>query len=265
MGSLEKTMMAWAEEVNENTKKRGGKRKRTTKKEIDNKDEKKPAPRATKARATKPQGEPEYLDEKRDLQDLWKAVFPVGIKWKLLDALYEHNWDFKDLEEALEEGGILYGKNVYVFVNAEPQLVLYKDVKKVIPVPTVVAIESPFPPSDKIGITSIQRAAEEIIPMKEMKMDWVPYIPFEDRSRQYDRMKFQSCSKTSQRRAEFVKENVRAAKKARQDAIAARMKVIEEMSQDDRQVFQSIKFYKFYPQPPPDISGLKKLPIINRY
>lgn len=79
------------------------------------------------------------------------------------------------------------------------------------PVSTVVSIESPFPPSDKIGITSIQRAAEEIIPMKEMKMDWVSYIPFEERSRQYDRMKFQififclyteeSCSKTSQRRA----------------------------------------------------------------
>lgn len=59
------------------------------------------------------------------------------------------------------------------------------------PVSTVVSIESPFPPSDKIGITSIQRAAEEIIPMKEMKMDWVSYIPFEERSRQYDRMKFQ--------------------------------------------------------------------------
>ncbi|CAH8266902.1 unnamed protein product [Arabidopsis lyrata] len=45
----------------------------------------------------------------------------------------------------------------------------------------------------------------------------------------------------------------------------ARCKVIEEVSQDDRQAFQSIKFYKLYPQPPPDISGLKKLPIINRY
>ncbi|CAL9248475.1 unnamed protein product [Arabidopsis halleri] len=138
-----------------------------------------------------------------------------------------------------------------------------------------------------------------------MKMDWVPYVPFEERSRQYGRMKFQIFILVcTQRRAalrhlidervrkfdyclpffydpfkedeleqskqkdvfkEFVKENVRAAKKARQDAIAARMKVIEEMSRDDTQAFQSIKFYKFYPQPPPDISGLKKLPIINRY
>lgn len=45
----------------------------------------------------------------------------------------------------------------------------------------VLQVVSPFPPSDKIGINSVQREAEEIIPMKQMKMDWVPYIPLEDR------------------------------------------------------------------------------------
>ncbi|MED6221644.1 Protein HEAT INTOLERANT 4 [Stylosanthes scabra] len=38
----------------------------------------------------------------------------------------------------------------------------------------------PFPPSDKIGITSVQREGEEIIPMKQMKMDWIPYMPSEE-------------------------------------------------------------------------------------
>lgn len=38
-------------------------------------------------------------------------------------------------------------------------------------------IVSPFPPSDKIGINSVQRESEEILDMKQMKMDWVPYIP----------------------------------------------------------------------------------------
>ncbi|MED6199361.1 hypothetical protein PIB30_075250 [Stylosanthes scabra] len=38
----------------------------------------------------------------------------------------------------------------------------------------------PFPPSDKIGITSVQRESEEIIPMKQMKMDWIPYMPSEE-------------------------------------------------------------------------------------
>ena len=42
-------------------------------------------------------------------------------------------------------------------------------------------VVSPFPPSDKIGINSVQREAEEIVPMKQMKMDWVPYIPLENR------------------------------------------------------------------------------------
>ncbi|KAL4616076.1 hypothetical protein ACB092_07G172800 [Castanea dentata] len=42
-------------------------------------------------------------------------------------------------------------------------------------------VVSHFPPSDKIGISSVEREAEEIITMKQMKMDWVPYIPLEDR------------------------------------------------------------------------------------
>ena len=42
-------------------------------------------------------------------------------------------------------------------------------------------VVSPFPPSDKIGINSVQREAEDIIPMKRMKMDWVPYVPLEKR------------------------------------------------------------------------------------
>lgn len=58
-------------------------------------------------------------------------------------------------------------------------------------IPVVVAVVSPFPPSDKIGINSVQREAEEIIPMKQMKMDWVPYIPLENRSSMVDRLNSQ--------------------------------------------------------------------------
>ncbi|CAB4313979.1 unnamed protein product [Prunus armeniaca] len=55
----------------------------------------------------------------------------------------------------------------------------------------VLSVVSPFPPSDKIGINSVQREAEEIIPMKQMKMDWIPYIPLENRDSQVDRLKSQ--------------------------------------------------------------------------
>jgi len=50
----------------------------------------------------------------------------------------------------------------------------------------ILQVVSPFPPSNKIGIKSVQREVEEIIPMKQMKMDWVPYIPLEDRYSKVD-------------------------------------------------------------------------------
>ncbi|KAG7550132.1 hypothetical protein ISN45_Aa06g009480 [Arabidopsis thaliana x Arabidopsis arenosa] len=325
---------------------RGGKRKRATKKETEIKDEKKPVPSVKKPRVAKVKEEPVYFEDKRNLEDLWKVAFPVGTEWDQLDALYEFNWDFQNLEEALEEGGKLYGKKVYVFGCTEPQLVPYKGANKIVHVPAVVVIESPFPPSDKIGITSVQREVEEIIPMKKMKMDWLPYIPIEKRDRQVDKMnsqiftlvctqrrsalrhmkedqlkKFEYClpyfyqpfkedeleqstevqimfpseppvvcefdwefdelqefvDKLVEEEAlpaeqkdefkEYVKEQVRAAKKANREAKDARKKAIEEMSEDTKQAFQKMKFYKFYPQPSPDtpdVSGVKS-PFINRY
>ncbi|KAG7535507.1 hypothetical protein ISN45_Aa08g029360 [Arabidopsis thaliana x Arabidopsis arenosa] len=167
---------------------RRGKRKRLTKTEA----EKKPTPRAKKrAKTTKAQAaEPEYFEEKRNLEDLWKDTFPVGTEWDQQDAVYDFNWDFKNLEEALEEGGKLYGKKVYVFGCTESHSVNYKNEKKDVIVPAVVCIESSIPPSDKIGVASVQGEVGEIIPMKNMKMDWVPYVPLEQRDRQVDRKNF---------------------------------------------------------------------------
>ncbi|KAG7539197.1 Papain-like cysteine peptidase superfamily [Arabidopsis suecica] len=135
------------------------------------------------------EAEPEYF-EKRNLEDLWKDTFPVGTEWDQQDAVYDFNWDFKNLEEALEEGGKLYGKKVYVFGCTESHSVNYKNEKKDVIVPAVVCIESSIPPSDKIGVASVQGEVGEIIPMKNMKMDWVPYVPLEQRDRQVDRKNF---------------------------------------------------------------------------
>ncbi|KAJ9670851.1 hypothetical protein PVL29_027034 [Vitis rotundifolia] len=158
--------------------------------------------RAKRVKASKPESEPEFFEEKRNMEDLWKETFPVGTEWDQFDLLYQFKWNFSNLEKAFEEGGKLYGKKVYLFGCSEPQLVSYKGENKVICIPAVVAVVSPFPPSDKIGINSVQREAEEIVPMKQMKMDWVPYIPLENRESQVDRLKTQifilSCT---QRRA----------------------------------------------------------------
>ncbi|KAF7134526.1 hypothetical protein RHSIM_Rhsim08G0007600 [Rhododendron simsii] len=184
--------------------------------------------RRKKVKPSKPESEPEFFPDRRNLEDLWKKVFPVGTEWDQLDQVYQYNWNFSNLENAFEEGGELYGQKVYLFGCTErkkmaakllginrvhsskdhswhctldilhknlcciayilvadghaSQLVFFKDEGKVTCIPVVVAVVSPFPPSDKIGINSVQREAEEIVPMKQMKMDWVPYIPLEDRA-----------------------------------------------------------------------------------
>uniref|UniRef100_A0A2P2L8V2 Uncharacterized protein MANES_12G141500 n=1 Tax=Rhizophora mucronata TaxID=61149 RepID=A0A2P2L8V2_RHIMU len=163
-------------------------------------------PRPTRApkrvKASKPESQPQYFDDQRNLEDLWTAAFPVGTEWDQLDKVYQYKWNFSNLENAFEEGGILHGKKVYLFGCSEPQLVPLKDDQKLIHVPAVVAVQSPFAPSDKIGIKSVQREAEEIVPMKQMKMDWAPYIPLENRDSQVDRLKSQIFVLTcSQRRA----------------------------------------------------------------
>ncbi|XP_061344421.1 protein HEAT INTOLERANT 4-like [Gastrolobium bilobum] len=155
----------------------------------ENKDQ--PPSRAKRVKASKPESEPEYFEDKRNLEDLWREAFSVGTEWDQLDSVYQIKWDFSNLENAFEEGGILNGKKVYLFGCTEPQLVMFKGESKVVCIPVVVAVVSPFPPSDKIGINSVQREAEEIIPMKQMKMDWVPYIPLENRDSQVDRLKSQ--------------------------------------------------------------------------
>ncbi|XVF58662.1 hypothetical protein PTKIN_Ptkin07bG0084200 [Pterospermum kingtungense] len=168
---------------------KAAKRKAATKKQDDNEvkassslqENHKHASKAKRAKTSKPKLQPEYFEDKRNLEDLWKAAFPVGTEWDQLDSVYQFNWNFSNLEDAFEEGGKLYGQKVYLFGCTEPQLVPYKGENKVICIPVVVAVVSPFPPSDKIGINSVQREAEEIVPMKQMKMDWVPYIPLEKR------------------------------------------------------------------------------------
>nr|KAJ0194813.1 hypothetical protein LSAT_V11C700348320 [Lactuca sativa] len=92
-------------------------------------------------------------------EELWKQVF--------------HVWT---TEGAFKEGGVLYGKTVYLFTSTESQLLRFGDEWKLIHIPAVIAVVSPFPPSDKIGIASIQMGYEEILDMKDMNMDWTYII-----------------------------------------------------------------------------------------
>ncbi|CAI5507966.1 unnamed protein product [Closterium sp. Naga37s-1] len=112
-----------------------------------------------------------------EMEDIWKEAFPVGTEWDQYDKVYDIEWDFSNLDEAFDEGGPLHDKRVYLFGCTEPQLVHWKGKDKVVHVPAVVAVLSPFAPSDKLGIKSVQMETEMIVPMREMKMDWIPFIP----------------------------------------------------------------------------------------
>ncbi|KAI3943332.1 hypothetical protein MKW92_001380 [Papaver armeniacum] len=143
-----------------------------------------------KKKKHKKKEEAEYFEDKRNMEDLWKTVFPVGTEWDQIETLYgTFKWNFSNLETAFEEGGLLYGRRVYLFGCTEPQLLSVNGDGKLVCIPVIVAVVNDFPPSDKIGINSVQREAEEIIPMKQMKMDWVPYIPLDKRGNQFERLK----------------------------------------------------------------------------
>ncbi|GKE02186.1 heat intolerant 4-like protein [Tanacetum coccineum] len=160
---------------------------------VQQEEEKKEHTKPKRAKVAKVESEPEYFDDQRELEDLWKQVFPIGTEWDQLDLLFEYKWNFKNLEDAFEEGGVLHGRKVYLFSVSEPlsQMLFMNGQLKVTCLPVVVAVVSPIPPSDKIGINSVQREAEEIIDMKQMKMDWVPYIPFGKRGASVERLNSQ--------------------------------------------------------------------------
>ncbi|KAK3143471.1 hypothetical protein QOZ80_4AG0300730 [Eleusine coracana subsp. coracana] len=137
----------------------------------------------------RPEAETEYFAEKRNLEDLWSSAFSVGTEWQNIDKINEFNWNFEHLENALEEGGILYGRTVYLFGCTEPAHLYVNGELKMVFIPAVVVVDCPFPPSDKLGINSVQREKEEIVSMKMMKMDWVPYVPLDDRLSKLESLK----------------------------------------------------------------------------
>ncbi|CAH1421712.1 unnamed protein product [Lactuca virosa] len=134
-----------------------------------------------RSKVSKPESEPEFFEEQRDMEDLWKQAFPVGTEWHQLDLLSEYKWNFSNLEKYMQQSHL----------TREDTILSFHDQPKGICIPVVVAVVSPFPPSDKIGIQSVYRESEEILDMKQMKMDWVPYIPLGKRGSSVERLKYQ--------------------------------------------------------------------------
>lgn len=112
-------------------------------------------------------------------EDIWKEVFFAGTEWDQISEMEGFEWDFEHLDDALTDGE-LSNRMVHLFGCTEPQLVHMgpEDVKgTIVPVPAIVVVDCARPPPSIIGIKSVQRAEEEIIPMRQLKMSWHPFVP----------------------------------------------------------------------------------------
>ncbi len=116
---------------------------------------------------------------KEEYEDVWEHVYLAGTEWSQIEEVQQEEWDFEHLDDALTYGE-LSSKMVHLFGATEPQLIMRdeEDVKgSIIPVPVIIAVESARPPPSTIGIKSVQRTEEEIIPMSSLKMAWHPHVP----------------------------------------------------------------------------------------
>lgn len=111
--------------------------------------------------------------------DVWKQVYLAGTEWDQLQLVYNVDWEFEHLDDALTDGD-LAGKTVYLFGSTEPQLLKMNDKDEngeVVPVPVIIAVVSDMEAPNKIGLKSVQKAEEEIVPMSDLRMSWQPLQP----------------------------------------------------------------------------------------
>ncbi|KAA8499308.1 hypothetical protein FVE85_6893 [Porphyridium purpureum] len=142
-------------------------------------------------------------------EDVWKEVYLAGTEWDQLADVNKVAWEFDHLDEAVSAGGDVealrssMNAHIYLFGSSEPQL-LSTDVNpqgEVLPIPVIVALVSELAPPSTLGIKSVQRAEEEIVPMSSMKMGWYPCVPLESAGRRRGPKVHVSALKCERRRA----------------------------------------------------------------
>ncbi|AQK44451.1 ATP/GTP binding protein-like [Zea mays] len=236
----------------------------------------------------KPKPETEYFDEKGNFEDLWLSAFPVGTEWENIDKIKEFNWSFENVEEALEEGGELHGKTLYMFGSTEP---LEDRLSRIDIFKTKIFT---------LGCTQRRSALKHLKIERVKKFDYcmpyyMPLQPLEDEENttinflypleppivdefdwemdDYEDFADQKVQEGSlpegekEKFKEFLKEKVRERKRELRQAKEARKKAIDDMDPAMKEAFENIKFYKFYPVKTPDTPDVNnvKARYINRY
>jgi hypothetical protein len=108
-------------------------------------------------------------------------IYLAGTEWKLYSKYKEVDWDFSHLEADIGTGDLSKeqreGKQLYVFGASEPQLLeIENGPPTVFHIPVLTAVISDVAPPDLLGIKSVQRAQEDVVPMRALNMYWDPFF-----------------------------------------------------------------------------------------
>lgn len=110
-------------------------------------------------------------------EDIWLDVYLSGTELDQLKDVHKYDWDFTHLDEALMTGALANAPLVHLFGCTEPKILPVSEEDEtgtLVVVPVIVAIVSTRPPPAMLGIKSVQRAEEEIVPMSAVRMSWNP-------------------------------------------------------------------------------------------
>lgn len=106
----------------------------------------------------------------------WKEIYLCGTELEEYEKVYSIPWNFNHLKHELDEGTHKGNyKYCYLFGSTEPQILDEYFGQDVILVPTITACFCDVPPPDHVGIKSVMKEEEEIIPFKDLKLTWTPY------------------------------------------------------------------------------------------
>lgn len=177
----------------------------------------------------------------------WLSTFNVGIQWDNVDQTKEFNWNYKNLEAALKQGGKLYEKRLHLFGSTEPQLLhdRFDGTLRMVHVPVIVVVDCPFTPLSTIGFTPLTLDGEDsyvrvtypLEPPMVWEFDW----EMDDCEELAHNVDLQENKK------EKLKLLLKVVQQRKRRAKEARKKAIDAMDPETKEAYENIIFYKFYP------------------
>lgn len=102
--------------------------------------------------------------------EFWKRIFFLGTEVHLYPSVLEKTCDFSHLKSDLLSDKFSENDNLYLFGATEGHAF---DLKVDL-VPVIIVVASRLPPPEKVALTSLQQAKEEVSPFRSWHLNWAP-------------------------------------------------------------------------------------------